>query len=109
MSVYLAVEVTDRLVVVLLALAIVAVARASASVLQTWIAQSSITRRLAISLEGTDPDQRPDIIEACSELERSSTGGADEERADSESLTDEHNRPLAAILASRHFHEHHGD
>ena len=44
---------------VLLGLAVAAVARASASVLQTWIKQASCTRRLNKSLEGAKPQQRP--------------------------------------------------
>jgi hypothetical protein len=109
MSAYLAIEVTDRISVVFLALAVVAVARASASVLQTWIVQAYQTRRLGMSLEGTEPQERPSIIGASGQLERSSTLGTGEDRTDSGSLVDEHHRPLARILMSRHVHKHHGD
>lgn len=94
---------------VLLGLAVAAVARASASVLQTWIKQASCTRRLNKSLEGAKPQQRPDIIMACSQLERRSTGGTDEDKADGDSQADEHHYPPALIFARKRGHEHYGD
>ena len=72
---YLLNETPGRIVAVLIALALAAVVRALASVLRTWIEQASRTRRLARSLEGTKPHQRPGIIMACSHLEGNSTDG----------------------------------
>ena len=109
MSTYLTIEVTNRIAVVLLALAVVAVAKAWAAVLQTRIVHRSRTQRLAMSLEGTEPEQRPRIIVAVGQLERSSTGRTDEDRADGGSLVDEDHRPPALTFVSRNAHEHHGD
>ena len=80
---YLLSEATGRIVAVLLAVALATVAKALASVLRTWIEQASRTRRLARSLEGTKPHQRPGIIIACSRLEGRSTGGPDNAKAGS--------------------------
>jgi len=44
-------------------------AKAFATVARTWIEQASRTRRLAKALEDSKPDQRPEIIRACSRLE----------------------------------------
>jgi hypothetical protein len=93
----------------LLALAVAAVARASASVLQTWIKQESFTRRLTKALEDAEPQQRPDILVALSQVESRSAGEPDEDKADSGSLTDERHHLPALILASKRVHEHHGD
>jgi hypothetical protein len=69
---YLFDEKTGRIAAALIALVLAAIVKAVASVLRTWIEQASRTRRLAASLEGTKPYQRPGIIVACSHLEGSS-------------------------------------
>jgi len=79
-SPHLLTDATGRIAVVLIALALATVVKALASVLRTWIEQASRTRRLARSLEGTKPRQRPEIIQACSQLEgRSASGSGSEE------------------------------
>lgn len=93
----------------LLALAVAAVARASSSVLQTWIKQASFTRRLTKALEGAKPQQRPDILVALSQAESRSADQTSETKADSESPGNEHHYPPALIFASKRVHEHHGD
>ena len=69
---------TGRIAAVFIALALAAAIKALASVLRIWIEQSSRTRRLTRSLEGTKPHQRPGIIIACGQLEGRSAGGSDE-------------------------------
>jgi len=72
MSSHLLAGPSGHIIVLVTALAIAAAAKALASVLRTWIEQASRTRRLARSLEGTKPHQRPRIIEACGQLEERS-------------------------------------
>jgi hypothetical protein len=43
---------------------------ALASVLRIWIEQTSRTRRLDKALADAEPQERPDIIQACSQLEQ---------------------------------------
>lgn len=93
----------------LLALAVAAIARASASVLQTWIKQTSFTRRLTKSLEGAKPQQRPPILEALSQAEKRSAGETDEDKADSGSPSDEHHYQPGLIFVNKRIPEHHGD
>lgn len=55
---------------------------ALASVLRTLIEQASRTRRLSKALKGSRPNQRPEILRACSQLEgtpdgKSGTGAGD--------------------------------
>src|SRR6266498_5136099 len=56
--------------------------KALASIVRTWIEQTSRTRRLYMALEGSSPNQRSEIILACSELEGKSAGEQDGEVAD---------------------------
>ena len=82
MSSQLLTDPTGRIAAVLIALAVAAAVKALASVLRTRIEQESRTRRLAISLEGTKPDQRPGIIIACGQLEGGPAGGRGTDEAD---------------------------
>jgi hypothetical protein len=63
---------TDHLPLAVAAIAIGIGAKALASVLHTWIEESSRTNRLTRALENSQPSQRPGIIAACSQLERKS-------------------------------------
>lgn len=103
---YLLNETPGRIVAVLIALAFATVVKALASVLRTWIEQASRTRRLATSLEGTKPHQRPGIIMACSHLEGSSTDGQGIQKADSPVLAGEHHQtdPLPRDKSDLHGH-----
>jgi len=89
---YLLNEAPGRIVAVLIAFALATVVKALASVLRTWIEQASRTRRLARSLEGTKPHQRPGIIMACSHLEGSPTGGQGNQKVDSPVSAQEHHQ-----------------
>jgi hypothetical protein len=64
-----------RIVAVLIVFALATAIKALASVLRTWIEQTSRTRRLTRSLEGTKPYQRSGIIMACGQLEAGPAGG----------------------------------
>ena len=103
---YLLNETTGRIVAVLIAVALATVVRALASVLRTWIEQASRTRRLARSLEGTKPHQRPGIIMACSQLEGSSTGGLGNTKADSPVPVEEHLQTALVLRDKGGRHEH---
>jgi hypothetical protein len=73
---------TGRIVAALIALAVATAIKALASVLRTWIEQTSRTRRLTRSLEGTRPHQRPGIIMACGQLEGGPSGGHGSDETD---------------------------
>ena len=77
MALPLLVETTGSAAALVTALGIASGAKAFASVARTWIEQASRTRRLAKALEDSKPDQRPEIIQACSHLEGSSTSHTD--------------------------------
>jgi hypothetical protein len=94
----------------LLAVAVAAVARASASVLQTWIKQAAFTRRLTKSLEGAKPQQRPDILMALGQVEKQSAGETEENETDLRGITTyEHHQLPALIFASKHVRERNGE
>jgi hypothetical protein len=84
MSSHLLIETTSGAAVLVAVLGIATGVRALASVLRTWIEQASRTRRFMKAIEDARPDQRPEIIMACSQLEGSAkatlgvntTGGA---------------------------------
>jgi hypothetical protein len=80
MSSHLIAGPASSIAVLVIVLAITPIVKALASVLRTWIEQASRTRRLARSLEGTKPHQRPGIIMACGQLEGRTAGesGSDE-------------------------------
>jgi hypothetical protein len=61
-------------------------AMAVTSVLRTLIEQASRTRRLNKALEGSKPNQRPEIILACSQLE-----GAPADAPEAEALQPDEN------------------
>jgi hypothetical protein len=65
-STYLLLETTNRVALIVV---IATGVRALASVLRTWIEQRFRTRRLREALEGSLPNQRSEIITACSQLE----------------------------------------
>lgn len=69
MSALLLSEATARAALIAAVIGAVATAKALASVVRTWIEQASRTHRLTKALEGTRPNQRPEIIMACSQLE----------------------------------------
>jgi hypothetical protein len=83
MSAHLLTDETGRIAAVLIAVALASTAKALALVLRTWIEQAARTRRLARSLEGTKPGQRPKIIQACSQLEGRSTSGSSNDEPES--------------------------
>lgn len=62
---------TGQMVVVVAVLGVAVGLKALASVLRTWIEESSRTRRLDKALAGSRPNQRPGIIRACGQLEGS--------------------------------------
>lgn len=63
--------------VVTLVVVLTAVVRALTSLLRTWIEQASRTRRLKRALKNTKPNQRAEIIEACSRFEGEASGKVD--------------------------------
>ena len=69
MSSHLLIETTSQVALIAATVSVAATAKALASVLRTWIEQASRTRRLARALEDSRPNQRPEIIVACSQLE----------------------------------------
>jgi hypothetical protein len=69
MSSLLLSEATARVALIAAALGVAAAAKALASVVCTWIEQAARTHRLTKALEGTRPNQRSEIIMACSQLE----------------------------------------
>lgn len=83
MALPLLVETTGSVAALATALGIASGAKAFASVARTWIEQVSRTRRLTKALEDSKPDQRPEIIQACSRLEGSSTGYFDRDTSHS--------------------------
>jgi hypothetical protein len=74
MSSELLIEVAGRGAVFALAIGIAVGAKALASVLRTWIEQASRTHRLIKAIEDSTPNQRPQIITACGQLEGRSDG-----------------------------------
>ena len=102
MSSQLLIETTGRVALVAIALGIVAVAKALASVLRTWVEQSFRTRRLIKALEDTRPNQRPGIILACSELEGGASGKRGQEEPAVELLPAQvHPWPPALVVQTK--------
>ena len=95
---YLLIEATGHIVMLLVAFAFATAVKALASVLRTWIEQTSRTRRLIKSLEDAKPHQRPEIIMACGQLEGKSVDEPVGDRADDAFLASEHRRPPVLIL-----------
>lgn len=73
---------TGHIAVLVAVLGLAIGARALASVLRTWIEQTSRTRRLDKALEDSRPNQRPGIILACSQLEGKAAGAPEAVTAD---------------------------
>jgi hypothetical protein len=71
---HLLLDAAGRVVVLAAAVGLAAAARALASVLRTWIEQAARTHRLTKAIEGARPNQRPAIIQACSQLEGKPAG-----------------------------------
>ncbi len=109
MSSHLLTEATGRIGAVLIALALVTLVKALASVLRTWIEQASRTRRLTRSLEGTKPHQRPGIIMACGQLEGRSAGGSDNGETGSPFPADGYRQPATLISQDTRGHGRHED
>ncbi len=82
MSSHLFIEATGRVAVVVAVLGIATGVKALASVLRTWIEQASRTHRLIKALEDSRPNQRPEIIMACSQLEGKPAGRPGGDTAD---------------------------
>ena len=80
---------TGHVIAALVVLALATAIKAVASVLRTWIEQTSRTRRLTRSLEGTKPHQRSGIIIACGQLEGRSAGGPGSDEAERPAAADE--------------------
>src|SRR5690349_6042768 len=59
------------------ALCVVMLGKALASVWLKLIEESSRSRRLGMALHGSEPVERPDIIRACSQLEGNALGATD--------------------------------
>ena len=90
-----------RIVIIAAFLTAAAVAKALASVLKTWIEQTSRTRRLADSLEGAKPHHRPGIILACGQLEAGSAGGSNMGEAADMVAADQYNQSPMLILETK--------
>jgi len=69
-------EAAGQAAAVAVTLGIAAVVKSLASVLRTWIEQASRTRRLIKALEGSSPNQRPEIIMAFGQFEGKPAGEA---------------------------------
>jgi len=109
MSLHLAIEAAGQAAVVAAALGIAAAVKALASVLRTWIEQASCTRRLSKALEDSRPNERPEIIMACSQLEGKPAGEGDGGAADGRLPALGHPRPPAVILQDKRNRERRGD
>lgn len=105
MSSQLLIETTSRIAVFVAALGIATGTKALASVLRTWIEQASRTRRLSKALEDSRPNQRPEIIVACSQLEGRPAGKSGGDTLPARG----HTRPPVLLLQNKRGHERHGD
>jgi hypothetical protein len=108
MSSHLLTEPTNQAAVVAAALGTAAIMKALASVLRTWIEQASQTRRLTKALEDSRPNQRPEIIMACSQLEGRRGGEADADAPDGKHPTYGHSQSPMLILEDKRDLEHRG-
>lgn len=90
---------------VTIALGILACAKALTSVLRTWIEQTSRTRRLTKALEGTRPNQRPEIILACSALEGTAAAKRGRETAVAVLPAEGHRWPPELAFQGKHDDE----
>lgn len=106
---YLLIEATGRVAVIVAALGIASGAKALASVLRTWIAQASRTRRLSKALDGSTPNQRPGIIMACSQLEAAPADKPGCDTADGTLPAHRQARLPVLILRDNRGHDRHGD
>jgi hypothetical protein len=98
---------TGHVVVLVIVLAIAAVVRALASVLRTWIEQTSRTRRLTRAIEGAKPHQRSGIIIACGQLERRCSGRPDDDEDGVPPAASGHGEQ--AVLVLQHKRSREGD
>ncbi len=109
MSSHLLIESVAQAAVVAVALGIAAAVKALASVLRTWIEQASRTRRLIKALEDSRPSQRPEIIMACSQLERRPAAEADANASDGRLPAHRHPRPSVRSPQDKRRFEHRGN
>jgi hypothetical protein len=109
MSSELLIQATGHVTVLVAALGIAASAKALVLVLRTWIEQASRTRRLTKALEDSKPNQRPEIIMACSQLEARSAGKPGGDTADRVLPGHGQPRPPVLILQDKRAHERDGD
>ena len=109
MSSHLLTEPAGQAAVVAAALGIAATMKALASVLRTWIEQASRTRRLTRALEDSRPNQRPEIIRACSQLEGKPGCEADGDTPDGILPAHGHPGPPMPIPKDKRSLEHQGN
>jgi hypothetical protein len=109
MSSHLLIETTGQVVLIAATVSVAATARALASVLRTWIEQASRTRRLARALEDSRPNQRPEIIVACSQLEGKPAGRPRVAAAGEGIPADGPLRPTVVIPLDKRGLEHHAE
>jgi hypothetical protein len=109
MSSHLLTESAGQAAVVAAALAIAATMKALASVLRTWIEQASRTHRLTKALEDSRPNQRPEIIMACSQLEGKHGSEADGDAPDGRLPAHGHPGPPMLIPQDKRSLEHRGN
>jgi hypothetical protein len=98
-------EATGHIGVLVAALCIGAAAKALASVLRTWVQEASRTRRFNKALEDSRPNERPEIIRACSQLEGKPGGDTADGAHPARALR----RPPILIPQSRHNRGPHED
>lgn len=103
------IETTGQVALIAVTVSIAATAKTLASVLRTWIEQASRTRRLTKALEDSRPNQRPDIITACSQLEGKPAGKPCDALAQEGIPPHRDSRPTVLIPLDSRGLEHHGD
>lgn len=109
MSSHLLTESAGQAAVVAAVLGIATTVKALASVLRTWIEQASRTRRLTRALEDSRPNQRPQIIMACSQLEGKPAGEADGDAPDGRLPARGHPQATVLIPQDKRSLEHRGN
>jgi hypothetical protein len=109
MSSHLLIEAAGPTVMLTAVLGIGAAVNALTSVLRTWIEQMSRTRRLIRALEDSRPYQRPGIIRACSQLERTVGGKPSDGTMNGRPPGRKRTAPPVLVLRDRHDHEYRED
>jgi hypothetical protein len=109
MSAHLLIEAAGPTVMLTAVLGIGAAVNALTSVLRTWIEQVSRTRRLIRALEDSRPHQRPGMIRACSQLERTQGGKPGDGVTNGRPLGRRRAAPPVLIRQDSHDHEYRED